>query len=131
MTTRRRARAAPAGAFRNHAQNAGPSPVPAALASASAAVGVTPPPDPARLAEDIDAWRGVSVGLVAGFVEWLLGEGYALASINRRLATVRAYLTQAAAAGAPPPNSASPSAAVHACGAARRTRALAIACCCA
>jgi len=67
-----------------------------------AAVGVTPPPDPARLADDAAAWRGVSVGLVAGFVEWLLREGYALASVNRRLATVRAYLTQAAAAGALP-----------------------------
>lgn len=66
------------------------------------AVGITDPPDAATLATEVGAWRGVTAGLLAGFVEWLLREGYALASINRRLATVRAYLIQVGLSGGIP-----------------------------
>jgi len=46
-----------------------------------------------------DAWRGVSWGLVDGFVKWLLGQGYSIASVNNRLAAVRVYVKLAAKAG--------------------------------
>ena len=38
-----------------------------------------------------DAWRGVTWGLVAGFVQWQLQRGYAIGSVNVRLATVKTY----------------------------------------
>lgn len=60
------------------------------LASAGVAVG-----DP-LLAE---SWRGCTGGLVAGFRAWLLAESYAVAALNRALATVRRYAGLAAAAG--------------------------------
>jgi integrase len=43
------------------------------------------------LADDIDTWVGVSWGLVAGFVRWQVQQGYAIGSVNVRLATVKAY----------------------------------------
>lgn len=46
------------------------------------------------------AWRGVSWGLVEGFAQWLLGEGYAVASVNARLSTVRIYAQMAVKSGA-------------------------------
>lgn len=46
-----------------------------------------------------DAWSGVSYGLVAGFVRWLLQEGYAIGSINVRLATIKAYCKIVSQAG--------------------------------
>lgn len=45
------------------------------------------------------AWANVSHGLVAGFVQWQLREGYAVGSINVRLATVRRYCGLAHSAG--------------------------------
>jgi integrase len=45
------------------------------------------------------AWRGVSWGLVEGFVKWLLNQGYSLASVNNRLASIRVYVRLAAKAG--------------------------------
>jgi len=45
-----------------------------------------------------DTWAGVSHGLVKGFVKWMVQEGYAIDTINVRLATVKAYCKLAAAA---------------------------------
>lgn len=44
------------------------------------------------------AWSGVSWGLVEGFVKWQLKEGYAIASVNRALSTVKTYSKLAAKA---------------------------------
>jgi integrase len=44
-------------------------------------------------------WQGVTFGLVAGFKEWLLQQGFAIASVNRRLSCVRKFCALAAAAG--------------------------------
>src|SRR6266571_2997551 len=41
--------------------------------------------------EDLNAWTGVSAGHVKGFLRWMVEEGYAIASINVRLATVKKY----------------------------------------
>lgn len=49
---------------------------------------------------DPGAWLGVTWGLVAGFVQWMLGEGLALTSINRKLSTVKVYAGMAAQAKA-------------------------------
>lgn len=49
--------------------------------------------------ESPEAWRGVSWGLVEAFVQWLLGEGYAVSTINSRLSAVRVYVRLAAKAG--------------------------------
>lgn len=45
------------------------------------------------------AWSGMSWGLVAGFVVWQLQRGYAIGSINVRLATVKTYCELALRAG--------------------------------
>jgi len=37
------------------------------------------------------AWRGISWGLVKGFVQWLLTQDYSIGSVNRTLATVKVY----------------------------------------
>jgi len=50
--------------------------------------------------EDPACWRGVTWGLVAGFVRWQLNAGYAVATVGRRLATVKRYVELAAQAGA-------------------------------
>lgn len=52
------------------------------------------------LAEAATAWQGVTWGLVEGFVEWQLQQGYAIASVNAALSTVRTYAGLAAKAGA-------------------------------
>lgn len=49
--------------------------------------------------QSADDWQGVTFGLVAGFKEWLLQQGYAIASVNRRLSCVRKFCALAAAAG--------------------------------
>ena len=46
-----------------------------------------------------NAWRGVTWGLVAGFVQWQLQRGYAIGSVNVRLATVKTYCQLALHAG--------------------------------
>ena len=51
------------------------------------------------LNEDPEAWRGVSWGLVEAFVKWQLKEGYAVASVNVRLSTVKSYARLAFQAG--------------------------------
>lgn len=45
------------------------------------------------------AWHGITWGLVAGFVEWQLQQGYAIGSVNVRLATVKTYCQLALHAG--------------------------------
>lgn len=54
------------------------------------------------LAHAADAWVGVSWGLVAAFVRWQLLQGYAIGSVNVRLATVKAYTKLAMYAGVIP-----------------------------
>jgi len=52
---------------------------------------------------DPQAWRGVTWGIVEGFGQWLLREGYAVSSVNARLSTVRVYAQMAVKAGAVDP----------------------------
>ncbi len=40
---------------------------------------------------DPHAWNGMTAGLVKGFVQWQLAKGYAVASVNSRLATIKTY----------------------------------------
>jgi integrase len=49
---------------------------------------------------DPQAWRGISAGLVKGFVTWQVKQGYAIASVNSRLATIKVYCKMAMDAGA-------------------------------
>jgi integrase len=51
------------------------------------------------LYHDPAAWSGMSKGLVEGFVQWQLGQGYAIRSVNARLSTVRLYCKLAQGAG--------------------------------
>lgn len=50
-------------------------------------------------ASDPQAWSGVTWGLVEGFARWQLAAGYAVASVNVRLATVKSYARLAMKAG--------------------------------
>lgn len=49
--------------------------------------------------QDLNAWRGVTAGLLQAFIEWQKLEGYAIGSINVRLATLKAYCHLAFDAG--------------------------------
>ena len=51
------------------------------------------------LAHDAEAWRGVTWGLVEGFVKWQIQQGFAVGSINVRLSTVKVYARLALKAG--------------------------------
>jgi integrase len=51
------------------------------------------------LSTDPVAWQGMTKGLVEGFVQWQLREGYAIGSINMRLSTVKLYCKLAQGAG--------------------------------
>lgn len=53
----------------------------------------------ALLARLPSAWTGVTWGLVAGFVEWMVATGYTVGSINVRLSTVKIYAKLAAQGG--------------------------------
>jgi len=53
----------------------------------------------ASLASTPAAWRGVTWGLVEGFVKWQLGAGYAVGTVNVRLSTVKVYAKLAMKAG--------------------------------
>ena len=48
---------------------------------------------------DPTAWAGVSHGLVDGFKQWLLREGLAVGTINRKVACVRKFCSMAHSAG--------------------------------
>lgn len=54
----------------------------------------------APLYEDPAAWKSITWGLVEGFVNWQLKEGYAIQSINVRLSTVKTYAKLAMKSGA-------------------------------
>jgi integrase len=41
--------------------------------------------------QDLNAWHGISAGLLEAFIEWQKLQGYAIGSMNVRLATVKAY----------------------------------------
>lgn len=58
--------------------------------------------DASNLLSSPEAWSGISHGLVSGFVRWLLQQGYAIGSINVRLATIKAYCKIVATAGVLP-----------------------------
>jgi integrase len=60
--------------------------------------------DPVALASDPTSWSGMTHGLVAGFVAWLLQQGAAIGSINRALSTIRVYAELASRAGALDPS---------------------------
>lgn len=68
-----------------------------AFADYLAAVGV--PSDADDLQTVPDAWQGITWGIVEGFVKWQLQNGHAVASINRRLSTVKTYAKLAAKVG--------------------------------
>ena len=51
------------------------------------------------LAEDPEAWRGVTWGLVEAFVKWQLQQGYTVSTINVRLSTVKTYARLAMQSG--------------------------------
>src|SRR3989442_1291435 len=44
---------------------------------------------PSDFYNDLSAWRGISAGLLEAFIEWQKLQGYAIGSINIRLATVK------------------------------------------
>jgi integrase len=52
-----------------------------------------------NLAENPQAWQGVTHGLIKAFKQEQLGAGYAIGSINRRLATIKKYAGLAFQAG--------------------------------
>jgi integrase len=45
-------------------------------------------------------WAGTTHGLLRGFVQWMLLDGYSIGTVNIRLSTVRSYAKLAASAGA-------------------------------
>jgi integrase len=47
-----------------------------------------------------EAWTGITWGLVAGFVKWMLTQGYAVSTINHALSTIKLYVGLAKQAGA-------------------------------
>jgi integrase len=59
---------------------------------------------PTEPAPDLGAWAGVTWGLVMGFVEWQLSEGYAVGAVNVRLCTVKVFCRLATQAGEIPPD---------------------------
>ena len=55
------------------------------------------------LATEPSAWRGMSWGLVEGFIRWMLSEGYAIGTVNVRLSSIKHYCQLASQAGVIPP----------------------------
>ena len=64
-----------------------------------AAASIPQSPTAAALSAEPAAWRGVTWGLVAGFARWLLGQGYAIGTVNGALSTVKVYARLAMQAG--------------------------------
>jgi integrase len=44
---------------------------------------------------DLSLWNNISYGIVAGFQQWQLQEGYSIGSVNVRLATIKSYCEMA------------------------------------
>ena len=61
--------------------------------------GVRDTPNEDQLQTNPLAWRGVTWGLVDGFIKWQLAQGHAITSINRRLSTIKVYAKLASQAG--------------------------------
>lgn len=55
--------------------------------------------DAAHFQSDPSAWTGMTWGLVQGFIQWMLQEGFARTTVNRKLSTVKNYAKLAAKAG--------------------------------
>jgi len=55
--------------------------------------------DAVELATDPTSWQFVTWGLVEGFSEWLLQQGYSTSTVNNRLSAVRTYCKMAHKAG--------------------------------
>lgn len=51
----------------------------------------------------LGSWAGTTHGLIKGFVQWMLLDGYTIGTINVRLSTVRSYAKLAASTGAVEP----------------------------
>lgn len=64
------------------------------------AAGIPDAPTGDTLYSDPDAWAGVTWGLVEGWRNWMLQQGYSVGSTNVRLSTVKGYAALAAKAGA-------------------------------
>jgi len=58
-------------------------------------IGVTP----GDFFNDLDAWQDITADLLETFIDWQKRQGYAIGSINVRLATVKAYCHLAFSAG--------------------------------
>ncbi len=54
-------------------------------------VKISDAPSGALLQTDPTAWQGITHGLVLAYREWLMAGGYAVATVNRRLASVKRY----------------------------------------
>lgn len=64
-----------------------------------AAAGIPAAPTGDDLYSSPRAWRGVTWGLVEGWRNWMLQQGYAIGSTNVRVSTVKSYVKLAAKAG--------------------------------
>lgn len=53
-----------------------------------------------QLLSEPAAWQGITFGLVEGFRNWMLRDGYAVSTVNHKLSTVKVYAKLAAKAGA-------------------------------
>jgi hypothetical protein len=51
------------------------------------------------LQSSADSWRGITWGMVQGFRQWQLNQGYAVNSVNVRLSTVKVYVKLAFKSG--------------------------------
>jgi integrase len=60
------------------------------------------------------AWKGISWGVVSGFVQWALQNSFATGTISRRLSTIKVYAAMAMQAGAIPPEEYTKMQTVHA-----------------
>ena len=68
------------------------------LASFTAYLAAIPVQVPLPLYDHLAAWRGITWGIVEGFKQWQLQQGFSIGTINVRLATIRAYCGLAAKA---------------------------------
>jgi len=59
--------------------------------------GVQDAPQASALQAEPGAWQGVTHGLILAYREWLMTQGYSIATVNRRLTTVKTYARLGAA----------------------------------
>lgn len=52
-----------------------------------------------NMATDLEQWKAINFALISGFKRWMLKEGYAIGSVNVRLATIKTYCALATQAG--------------------------------